>query len=52
MMDAANDAVSFSEGKQASDLGADRKLSLALVKSIEIIGSRSEGLLRDKDEIT
>lgn len=38
MIDAAKDAVFFSEGKQASDLATDRKLSLALVKSIEIIG--------------
>lgn len=38
MIDAATDAVSFAEGKQAADLVTDRQLSLALVKSIEIIG--------------
>ena len=35
---AAKEAQSFAFGKSMSDLGADRKLALAIVKDIEIIG--------------
>lgn len=38
MMDAAMEAQSFATGKSRSDLGADRKLALAIVKDIEMIG--------------
>ena len=38
MLDAASEAQEFVAGKTRSDLDADRKLTLSLVKSIEIIG--------------
>ncbi|MDA8166690.1 MAG: hypothetical protein M0Z32_02925 [Actinomycetota bacterium] len=38
MLDSAREAVSFISGKTRSDLDADRKLTLSLIKSIEIIG--------------
>lgn len=36
MLDAATEAVGFSEGRSRGDLERDRMLLLALVKSIEI----------------
>jgi uncharacterized protein with HEPN domain len=38
MLDAAEDAIGFSAGRQRQDLDQDRMLVLSLVKSIEIIG--------------
>ncbi|MCJ7577432.1 MAG: DUF86 domain-containing protein [candidate division Zixibacteria bacterium] len=38
MLDAANEAESFVQNKTRSSLDSDRKLVLALVKSIEIFG--------------
>lgn len=38
MLDAAKEAAEFSDGKTRNDLDDDRKLALALVKEIEIIG--------------
>lgn len=38
MFDAANEAVGFVQGLTRADLNSDRKLVLALVKDIEIIG--------------
>jgi len=38
ILDAAREAVEFAEGKRPEDLHSDRKLALALVKDIEIIG--------------
>jgi len=38
MLDAAREAVSFLEGRARADFDSDRKLVLALVKSVEIIG--------------
>ncbi len=38
MLDAAQEALSFGEGQTRADLDWDRKLVLALVKDIEIIG--------------
>lgn len=38
MRDAASEALSFIAGKTRFDLSHDRQLTLALVKSIEIIG--------------
>ena len=39
MLDAVKEAVSFAQNKTRIDLNTDRKLALALVKSIEIMGS-------------
>lgn len=38
MLDAAREAVSFAHGCERDDLDNDRKLVLALVKDIEIVG--------------
>ncbi|MHB8169138.1 MAG: HepT-like ribonuclease domain-containing protein [Thermoleophilia bacterium] len=44
MLDSAREAVSFISGKTRSDLDADRKLTLSLIKSIEIIGEAASKL--------
>ena len=38
MLDAAQEAMGFGQGRTRADLNDDRKLALALVKDIEIIG--------------
>ncbi|MCX5670412.1 MAG: DUF86 domain-containing protein [Planctomycetota bacterium] len=38
MLDAAREAVALAQGQRRRDLETDRKLALALVKCIEIIG--------------
>jgi uncharacterized protein with HEPN domain len=38
MLEAAKEAVEFATGNSRKDLDVDRKLSLAIIKSIEIIG--------------
>jgi len=38
MLDAAREAISFTQGLHRTDLDGDRKLELALVKDVEIIG--------------
>jgi uncharacterized protein with HEPN domain len=38
MLDAAHEAIGFAQGRTRVDLNGDRKLVLALVKDIEIIG--------------
>lgn len=38
MLDAAREAVAFIQGKTRKDLDEDRKLNLALVRLVEIIG--------------
>jgi uncharacterized protein with HEPN domain len=38
MLDAAKEGVEFAAGKSRKDLDGDRKLTLAIIKSIEIIG--------------
>jgi uncharacterized protein with HEPN domain len=38
MLEAAREALSFAENRTRKDLDTDRKLELALVKAIEIIG--------------
>jgi uncharacterized protein with HEPN domain len=38
MLEAAEDAVAFGQGQSRRALDHDRKLTLALLKSIEIIG--------------
>ncbi len=38
MLDAACDAIEFTEGRSRGDLGKDRMLALSLVKLIEIVG--------------
>jgi uncharacterized protein with HEPN domain len=38
MLDAATEALSFVKNQTQRDLAADRRLALALIKEIEIIG--------------
>jgi uncharacterized protein with HEPN domain len=38
MMDAAEEALAFAAGRSRADLDGDRKLVLALIKLVEIIG--------------
>ena len=38
MLDAAQEAVEFAVGKSRKHLDGDRKLTLAIIKAIEIIG--------------
>jgi uncharacterized protein with HEPN domain len=38
MLDAAKEAISFSNGKTRNDLDGNRMLTLSIIKSIEIIG--------------
>ena len=38
MLDAAQEAVEFTQGKHRKDLDSDRKLVLAMVKAVEILG--------------
>ncbi len=38
MLDAAEEAMAFVQGRQRADLDTDRQLVLALVKEVEIIG--------------
>ena len=51
MLDAAQKAVSYIDGKKLDDLYKDEKLSLALVRLLEIIGEVAKGIgqeARDK----
>jgi uncharacterized protein with HEPN domain len=50
MLDAAREAVSFTEGKSREDLESDRKLVLSIVKSIEIIGEAARKLTTERRE--
>ncbi|MFO8009432.1 MAG: hypothetical protein R6U89_01330 [Dehalococcoidia bacterium] len=38
ILDATNEALSFTQNRSRADLAGDRMLTLSLVKSIEIIG--------------
>ena len=44
MLDAANEAMSFAAGHEREVLDRDRKLALALVRLIEIIGEAAAGV--------
>ena len=47
LLDAAKEARDFIAGKSKADLIADRKLSLAVIKSIEIAGEAASRISRD-----
>ena len=55
MLDSAEEAVEFAVGKSRNDLDDDRKLLLAIIKSIEIIGEAaskvSEACKAENDNI-
>lgn len=42
MLDAAKEAVSFTEDKKRADLDTDRKLVLAIVRLVEVIGEAAD----------
>ena len=48
MLEAAQEAVSFAENKTRADLNGDRKLVLALVKDIEIIGEAAANVTTER----
>lgn len=50
MLDAAREAVSFTEGKSREDFETDRKLVLSIVKSIEIMGEAAGKLTTERRE--
>lgn len=53
MLDAAREALEFAEGLTRPDLDGDRKLVLALVKDIEIIGEAAYQVSESaRDEIS
>ena len=47
MLEAAREAISFSENKTKSDLYSDRMLALSIIKSIEIIGEAASTVTKD-----
>jgi len=52
MLDAVKEAVSFAQNKTRIDLNTDRKLALALVKSIEIMGEAAAKVTKEcRDEL-
>lgn len=46
MMDAAQEALTFIQGRSRTDLDTDRQLALSLVKEVEIIGEAAYQLGR------
>jgi uncharacterized protein with HEPN domain len=52
MLEAAQEAMRFAEGKSRSDLDNDRMLSLALVRLVEIVGEAASHVSEDcKDRL-
>ena len=47
MLEAAREAISFSENKTKDDLYSNRMLALSIVKSIEIIGEAASTVTKD-----
>lgn len=47
MLDAAREAMSFAQNKSRKSLDTDRKLVLALIKSIEIIGEAAANVTKE-----
>ncbi len=47
MLEAAREALSFSENKTNDDLYSDRMLALSIIKSIEIIGEAASTVTKD-----
>jgi uncharacterized protein with HEPN domain len=50
MLDAARECIQFSRNKTRRSLDIDRKLVLALVKSIEIIGEAAANVTKESQE--
>jgi uncharacterized protein with HEPN domain len=47
MIDAASEALGFIQGRSRADLDSDRMLTLALVRSIEVIGEAASKVSTD-----
>lgn len=47
ILDAAREAVAFAKGRSRADLDSDRKLSLSLVRLLEIIGEAAKGISQE-----
>ena len=47
ILDAAHEAVSFTEGQPRKNLDTDRKLNLSLVRLLEIIGEAARGITNE-----
>jgi uncharacterized protein with HEPN domain len=47
ILDAAREAVSFTENRSREDLDSDRKLNLSLVRLLEIIGEAARGITEE-----
>lgn len=47
ILDAAREAVAFSQGRSRADLDSDRKLDLSLVRLLEIIGEAARGVSQE-----
>lgn len=47
ILDAAREAVDFSQGRSRTDLDSDRRLNLSLVRLLEIIGEAARGISPD-----
>lgn len=50
MLDAAQEAMTFAQGRARSDLDANRQLALSLVKEVEIIGEAAYQLSQETRE--
>ena len=50
MIDAAKEAVSFAQGKQRGVMDKDRKLVLAIVRLVEMIGEAADHVSREFQE--
>jgi uncharacterized protein with HEPN domain len=50
MLDAALEAISFSRNKTRKSLNTDRKLTLALVKLIEVMGEAASKVTKECQE--
>jgi uncharacterized protein with HEPN domain len=47
MLDAAREAVAFTEGRARADLDTDRMLQLSLVKLLEVVGEAARGVSQE-----
>ena len=50
MLDAAQKAMAFAEGKSRTDLAQDSMLAYAVVRAVEIIGEAASKISRDSQE--
>jgi uncharacterized protein with HEPN domain len=51
ILDAAREAISFTDNRSRTDLDTDRKLNLSLVRLLEIIGEAARGVSEEFRQI-